>query len=211
MDTMRLKQLENQWRVWMHPDEYKQLRACAESRRAHIAIRLGGECGLRVNETASFKLNQVRETSVDIVDDAYFLQVWGKDTLSKHEDGKFREAFIPLSLYREIEKHADEEGIGPDEEIIPVTKRTTQEYIKRAAIRCADRYGNEHFNKVSSHDLRAYWASNLLLRRKVDENVVMALGGWVSRETMEPYLNAMFDDIILNEMVDAGLARPAKA
>ena len=39
----------------------------------------------------------------------------------------------------------------------------------------------------------------------------MALGGWVSRETMEPYLNAMFDDIILNEMVNAGLARPAKA
>lgn len=208
---MRLKQLENQWRVWMHPDEYKQLRSCAESRRAHIAIRLGGECGLRVGETASFKLDQVRETTVDIVDEAYMLQVFGKDTLSKHEDGKFREAFIPLSLYREIEKHAAENDIAPDEEIIPVTKRTTQEYIKRAALTCADRYGNEHFEKVSSHDLRAFWASDLLIRRKVDENVVMALGGWVSRETMEVYLNAMFDDIVLEEMVNAGLAQPATA
>lgn len=208
---MRLKQMENQWRVWMHPTEYKQLRSCAESRRAHIAIRLGGECGLRVGETASLRPKQLRPTSVDVVENAYMLSVYGKETTGTFEEGKFRETFVPKSLFREISIHAAEEGIDVDEELIPVTKRTTQEYIKRAAITCAERYENEHFEKVSSHDLRAYWASNLLLRRKVDENVVMALGGWASRENLEPYLNAQFDDIILEEMVDAGLAQPATA
>lgn len=208
---MRLKQLENQWRVWLHPDEYKRLRACAESRRAHIAIRLGGECGLRVNETASFRPEQLRPTEVDVVDDAYMLSVYGKETTGTFEEGKFRETFVPKSLYREICIHAAEEGIEVDEELIPVTKRTTQEYIKRAAIAAAERYGNEHFEKISSHDLRAYWATDLLIRRKVDENVVMALGGWATRDNLEPYLNAQFDDVILEEMVDAGLAQPARA
>ena len=208
---MRLKQLENQWRVWLHPDEYKRLRACAESRRAHIAIRLGGECGLRVSETASLRPEQLRPTTVDVVDDAYMLSVYGKETTGTFEEGKFRETFVPRSLFQEICIHAAEEGIEVDEELIPVTKRTTQEYIKRAALTAAERYENEHYRKVSSHDLRAYWATDLLIRRKVDENVVMALGGWASRDNLEPYLNAQFDDVILEEMVDAGLAEPASA
>lgn len=206
---MRLKQLENQWRVWMHPKEYQQLRSCAESRRAHIAIRLGGECGLRVSETATLQPRQLRPVEIDVVDDAYMLEVWGKETTGTHEEGKFRETFVPKELYQEICIHAAEEGIEVDEPLIPVTKRTTQEYIKRAAETCAERYDNHHFSKVSSHDLRAFWASDLLIRKEVDENVVMALGGWKERKNLEVYLNAAFDDIIMREMVKAGLAEPA--
>jgi len=202
---MRLKQLENQWRVYLHPMDYHRLWACAESRRAFIAIRLGGDCGLRVNETANFKLNQVREATVDFMDDAHFLTVYGKDTTGRFDVGKHRETYIPRQLYHLIKKHAREEGIGPDEDIIPVTKRTTQEYIKRAAKACAERYGDERYSYISSHDLRAYWASSLLVRHKVDENVVMSLGGWTSRENMEPYINASFDDLILRELDDADL------
>jgi len=202
---MRLKQLENQWRVYLNPQDYSRLRACAESRAAHIAIRLGGECGLRVNETAKLKIEDTRGTTAKVPGDAYFLQVYGKDTTGTYDQGKFRETFMPASLNAEIQMHAEDNDIAEDEELIPVTKRTVQEYIKRAAKATAKRYDIEDFNKVSSHDLRAYWATNLLVRLQVDENVVMACGGWTGRDTMEPYINAAFDDIIVREMRDAGI------
>lgn len=201
---MRLKQLENQWRCYLNPTDYKRIRACAESRRAHIAIRLGGECGLRVSETAAAKPGDIRDSTSGV--DARFLGVFGKDTLGKREDGKFRDVFLPDALYNEIVDHAEENGIGPDDEIIQVTKRTTQEYIKRAAKTAARRHDVDEYERVSSHDLRAYFATHHLIRLEMPPEVVMAVGGWKSYENMEPYLNAQFDDVITESFNDAGIA-----
>jgi len=45
----------------------------------------------------------------------------------------------------------------------------------------------------------------MLLREGVDPEIVMELGGWVDRETIDPYLNASFDDIIRDELAAAGV------
>ncbi len=201
---MRLKQLENQWRCYLNPTDYKRIRACAESRRAHIAIRLGGECGLRVSETAAAKPGDIRWSTSGV--DARFLGVFGKDTSGKREDGKFRDVFLPDSLFREICIHAAEEDIDVSEELIPVTKRTTQEYIKRACLTAARRYDLSDYERVSSHDLRAYFATHHLIRLGIKPEVVMAVGGWKSYDNMEPYLNAQFDDVITESFNDAGIA-----
>lgn len=201
---MRLKRLENQWRCYLNPTDYKRLRASVESRRAHIAVRLGGECGLRVGETAAAKPGDIRESTADI--DGSFIRVVGKDTTGKLEEGKWRDAFLPENLRWEIEKHADENDIGPDDELIPVTKRTTQKYIKRAAEFAADRYGNSDYERISSHDLRAYFATHHLIRLEIPPEVIMAVGGWKSYGNMEPYLSAQFDDVIVDGFKGAGIA-----
>lgn len=201
---MRLKQLENQWRCYLNPTDYRRIRACSESRRAHIAIRLGGECGLRVSETSVAKPGDIRESTSGV--DARFLGVFGKDTSGKREDGKFRDVFLPESLYREIQKHADENDINSDDDLIPVTKRTTQEYIKRAAETAASRYDLEEYGRVSSHDLRAYFATHHLIRLGIKPEVVQAVGGWKDYKSMEPYLEAQFDDVITESFNEAGIA-----
>lgn len=203
---MRLKQLGNQWRVYLNPHDFHRLWAQAESRRALIAIQLGGECGLRVNETTNVTPNAIRKSTAKQYRDHYFIGIYGKDTTGETEQGKFREVYLPKNLHTIIEQEIEAEDIAPDETLMPVTKRTVQEYIKRAAIACAEQYNEPDYAKISSHDLRAYWASNLLIRHKVDENVIMDLGGWASRENMEPYLNAQFDDVIAREMEEAGVA-----
>lgn len=200
---MRLKRLGNQWRVYMNPMDFHRLWASAESRRACIAIRLGGECGLRVSETSAVTPGDIREGTDPSAKDHHFIGIYGKDTTGELEKGKFREVYLPGALHAIIRREVEAEDIGDDELLMPVTKRTVQEYIKRAAQSCADRYDNEDYAKISSHDLRAFWATNLLVRHQVDENVVMDLGGWTSRENMEPYIYAQFDDVIVREMEDA--------
>lgn len=188
----------------MNPTDYKRLRACAESPAAWIAIRLGGECGLRVNETTKMRFTDIRQSTVLDVDDAYFLEVYGKDTTGESERGKLRHTYIPISLYKAIDWYMDYEDIAPDEELIPVVKRTVQAYIKRAGEEAAEYFDYPDYAKISSHDLRARWATTLLVRYEVPEEVVMACGGWKTRENMEPYINAEADDLIVEKMRDAG-------
>lgn len=195
---MRLKRLENQWRVYLNPWDYKTLREHAESRAAEIAIRLGGECSLRVQETADLRRGDWRDSTHPDVD-RKFLKIWGKDTTGKREEGKFRSPPLPDDLWCQIAVHIIDEQIYPGEELLPVTKRTVQEYIKRAAIAAAEGTGNEDFEKISSHDLRSYYATDALIRRGMEAEVVMAVGGWASYTNMEPYLNAQFDDVIAAE------------
>jgi len=77
--------------------------------------------------------------------------------------------------------------------------------VKQSAKNTALKTSNEDFNHVSCHDFRAYFATNMLLREGVDVEIVMELGGWVDRETMDPYLNASFDDIIQGGLAEAGV------
>lgn len=195
---MRLKRLENQWRVYLNPWDYRTLREHAESRAAELAIRLGAECSLRVQETADLRRGDWRESTHPDVD-RMFLKIFGKDTTGKRDEGKFRSPPLPDDLWTQLVVHIIDQKIEPGDEILPVTKRTVQEYIKRAAIAAADATGNEDFEKISSHDLRAYFATDALVRRGMEAEVVMAVGGWKSYTNMEPYINAQFDDVIAEE------------
>jgi hypothetical protein len=48
-------------------------------------------------------------------------------------------------------------------------------------------------------------ATNMMLREGVDPEVVMEIGGWEDRQTIDPYLNASFDDVIQDGLAEAGV------
>lgn len=200
---MRLKTLGNQMRVYMNPNDYETMIDSAESRRAEVAMRCMGEMGLRVSET-NFKMEQVRESSHQDVD-ILFLTVHGKDTSGENEDGKRRDVWMPRDLYERLQMYQKNENLSDHHPILPLTTRTISRDVKQSAKNAALKTGNEDFNYVSCHDFRAYFATNMLLREGVDVEIVMELGGWVDRETMDPYLNASFDDIIQGGLAEAGV------
>lgn len=205
---MRLKELGNQWRVYMNRQDYQRLldhADDADDRRTKLALELGGKCGLRVNETGSLKRGQWRDSTHPDVDQK-FLKIWGKDTRKYSEGKKFREVFMPRDVYKTVAQHIVAEQIHPDEQLFSVSKRTLQKNIKDTAKEVAEETGNEDYAKISSHDLRAYFATDRLIRRDVNIEVVMATGGWENRHTMEPYLHAAFDDVIAEEFHESGIA-----
>lgn len=200
---MRLKTLSNQMRVYMNPNDYETMLDAAESRRAEIAMRCMGEMGLRVSEV-NFKMEEIRESSHQEVD-ILFLTVHGKDTSGDNEDGKRRDVWMPRDLYKRLKMYQKNENLSDHHPILPFTTRTISRDVKQSAKNAALKTGNEDFNYVSCHDFRAYFATNMLLREGVDVEIVMELGGWVDRETMDPYLNASFDDIIQGGLAEAGV------
>jgi len=200
---MRLKTLGNQQRVYLNPKDYQTVVDCAESRRAEVAMRSMGEMGLRVSET-DYKMEDIRESTHQDVD-ILFLTVHGKDTSGKSEGGKRRDTWVPRDLYERLKMYQTNENLSDHHPILPFTTRTIARDVKQSAKNAALKTGNDDFNAVSCHDFRAYYATNMLLRKGVDVEIVMELGGWVDRETMDPYLNASFDDIIQGGLAEAGV------
>jgi integrase len=203
---MILKTLENQYRVYLTPDEYETALDCADSRRAHLAIRLMGETSLRVNEVVSDELTQSALTSVTVDGaESWFVPIHGKDTKDRDTDGKRREVWVPASLKREIDQWCDDENRDPSDPLIMKCKRCVQSDIKSTAKHAATQTGNDDWRHVSCHDFRAYFATNLLLRENVGLEVVMELGGWEDRQTLKPYLNAAFKDLRVRALARAGV------
>lgn len=190
----------------MNPHDYQTLLANAPHERGRLAIRFGAEVGLRVSETTNVQVNHVHESTHPEVD-CHFISVLGKDTTGKlGEMGKYREAFLPYELYNKMMALSIKQGAAPNQPIFDVTKRTVQAWVKDAAESAAEATGNENFARISSHDLRAYFASTALIRHDMNVRVVMEVGGWSDFKSMQPYLNAQFDDIIAAEFQQAGIA-----
>jgi integrase len=189
---------------WLTTDEYEQLRRTTNSYRDELIVRLGGEVGLR-----SFEIPQItpdhphREV---INDDSYhFLRVpEGKDTTSS--GGKPRDAYLPRSVERDLHRYQRAEDINHDEPFIGVSSRHVQRIVKTVAERTADRTGNDDFQKVSSHDLRRYFAHTCLVEKRMNPRVVMEIGGWEDYAALEPYLNKPSPVTIVAEFESAGLA-----
>lgn len=204
---MRTKRLgNNTWRVYLNPHDYENLRDAAASFQAELAIRLGGEVGLRVNETAKVKPEHIKPSTNPEVE-AHFLRVpEGKDTTGQLDDGKYREAFLPVDVERLLTRYVRTNEIATGEDVFDVTKRSVQNYIKRSAAKAAEETGDDDFLKVSSHDLRAYFATTCLVRKGMNPEVVMEVGGWTDYESIKPYLDAPDDDVIAGEFEKAGMA-----
>lgn len=202
---MRLKRLENQYRVYLAPDEFRTIVDHAYNRRAEFVLRLGGECGLRVSETLKATLDDVRKANTKGADEAFFLRIpEGKDTSGRLEGGKYRSAWMPSTLLEDILDYtAEADHIQrTDDTIVGASKRTLQKDVTRSAELAAEATGIEEFAHVTSHDLRAYFATNLLVRKNLNPHVVMEIGGWEDWKSIKPYINAQFDDLIIEEVAD---------
>lgn len=203
---MRLKTLEDEMRVYMNPYDYQHMIDCAENREAEVLMRVMGEMGLRVGECAAdhLTMDNIRESTHPDVD-IKFLPIYGKDTKDRDTEGKRRDAWVPDDLYQRLKKYQENEGFADDRPVFMMKKRTLQRRVEETRENAAVMADNQDYLHISSHDFRAYFATNMALREGVNPEIVMTLGGWEDRQSMDPYLDASFDDIIQQELAVAGV------
>ena len=196
MRTERNK--DGTWNVWLSREEYRELPRQARTNVEEIAIRLMGDCGLRVSEVLDVTPSDVSRRSDGR---HYKLEVRsGKDTSGEYINGKHRETWLPIDLEAHLHRHIQEEDIASDEPIVDRTKRTLQNWVDHAVDAAATETGDEDYRRVSTHDLRRCWANHLLVEENVSPRIVMALGGWSSYDAIEPYLAAPTEGNIINSM-----------
>jgi integrase len=191
--------------VWMSRDEYQELPRQAHSGLAEIAIRLMGDCGLRVGEVLDVTPQHIsrhadgRHYKLEVVS--------GKDTTGKADGGKQRETWLPVDLEAHINRFVqnDINEIGSTDPIVQRSKRTLQGWVERAADAAAEETSDEDYRRVSTHDLRRCWAHHLLVEEGVSPRIVMALGGWSSYDAIEPYLATPSESNIIEQMTQARL------
>jgi integrase len=201
---MQLERNKDQtFNVWMTRTEYEHLPRNARDYAHEVAIRLMGESGLRVAEVAEVAYDDVKRSTDG---QHYRLRVQsGKDTTGEYETGKYREAWLPASLERQMYRFTQERNIEPDEPLFDVSKRTLQNWVSYAANDTAEATDEADYRRVSAHDLRRSWAHDLLVEQRVAVRVVMAIGGWSSYDAIEPYLTHPSEQNIIDEMSGATL------
>jgi integrase len=181
----------NEHKVWLTDEEIEDLRRAANSARDDLVIQLGAFVGLR-----AFEMPQVRPADVRETDSGqYRLRVQsGKDTSGG--GGKPRDAYLPDSVERDLQRYQNEHNIAPKDSYIELSQPGVRAVVRRTAARAAEATGDTDFEKVSSHDLRRRFAQRLLVDQQVNPRVVMAAGGWDSFAAIEPYLNAPSEEVI---------------
>jgi integrase len=196
MRTERNK--DGTWNVWMSRDEYRELPRATDTFQQEIALRLMGDCGLRVAEVLDVKPKHISRRS----DGRHFeLEVVsGKDTTGEYSGGKHRETWCPREFEAQINRFTQEKGIDDDERLVDRQKRTVQHWVDKAGEQAADATADSDYKRVSSHDLRRCWANHLLVEENVSPRIVMALGGWSSYDAIEPYLAAPTESNINESM-----------
>ena len=193
---------ENEYKCWLSPDEIETLEEYARqvSHRHYCIILLGSRVGLRAEETTL-----VRPSDVTDQHGSYFLRVVGKDTTGRHGAGKERDAYLPESVERELLELQYSEGVDDDEPYFPVTPTRIRQMVDEVAQQTAEETGNDNWRKISSHDLRRYFAQDCLVRKSMNPRVVMSVGGWESFEALKPYLNEPVPEQIVEEFEKVGL------
>lgn len=187
----------------MSREEYRELPRGADSFEHEIAIRLMGDCGLRVAEVLDVepqhisRMSDGRHHSLEVVG--------GKDTTGEYQEGKHRETWLPVDVEALINRYVQAEEIARDELLIDRSKRTVQNWIEKAADAAADATDDPDYRRVSTHDLRRCWAHHLLVEESISPRIVMALGGWSSYDAIEPYLAAPSEENIIESMSAAKL------
>lgn len=202
-------------KVWLTEPEYETLLEHGDE-QARLAMRYGGEVGLRVSEIAAVTRDAHRETAVDVASvpgaeaadgpvKVTWLAVYGKDTSGATEGGKRRDALVPDDLATASRLYQLERGLGDDAPLFDVTARTVRNWIGDAAMSAADATGVDDYHAVSSHDLRRYYATRMLQVHGVNPEVVMEVGGWDSYKALRPYLQSPVEEVIAAEYASHGL------
>lgn len=192
-------------RVFMNPHDYEVMLDSADSRRGRLAMRLMGEAGYRVGELPKLIYGELRQSTHPDVD-LWFWPVKGKDSKQRDTEGKRRDPWINDDLKQTIDRYAENENIRESSPIFRCQRRTLRREVERAREHAVMATNNSNYAHVSSHDFRAYFATNMTLREGVNPEIVMELGGWDDRKTYRTrYLDAKFDDIIQMHLAAAGV------
>jgi len=180
-----------EYKVWLSDSEIEDLRRATNSQRDDLIIQLGAFVGLRAFEIPQVRPSDIKESERG----QYRLRVRsGKDTTGS--GGKPRDAYLPSSVERDLQRYQNEHNIAPKDPYIDLKQPGIRAVVRRTAQRAAHQTGDDDFERVSTHDLRRRFAQRLLVDQQMNPRVVMAVGGWDSFAAIEPYLNAPSEEVI---------------
>ena len=128
----------NEHKVWLTDAEIEDLRRATNSQRDDIIIQLGAFVGLR-----AFEIPQVRPVNVKETESGqYRLRVEaGKDTSGN--GGKPRDAYLPDSVERDLQRYQNEHNIAPKNPYIDLKQPGVRAVVRRTAARAAEAVSDE--------------------------------------------------------------------
>jgi len=198
-------------------DAYEALATAAETYRAAVVVRLGGEAGLRTAEITRVAPRHLRETEggADLSllavpsDDADAKSGTGetgtdvvaeRETATPVQSGIDRETVIPASLAAELRRYAESADLGESDPFVDVSPRRVQMIVSETAARAAARTDGLVDPDVTPRDLRRTFARRLLVDRGADPHAVREAGGWESMATLDGYLGPLDGAAIAESM-----------
>jgi len=160
-------------------EEYEALVTGAETYRAALVVRLGGEAGLRTGEiTCVTRDTSVRRKATRISpssvpsDDTEGETKAGDDPETegapRDHSGIDRETAIPASLAAELRRYAESADLRESEPFVDVSPRRVQMIVSETAEHAAARTDGLVDPDVTPRDLRRTFARRLLVDRGVD-------------------------------------------
>jgi integrase len=184
---MKLEQTKKgNWRCWLTESEQQELLDVYDDESdvvKRIALRLMLECGLRSDEVP-----RVESGHIEPSEKADFKRL--KVYIAKND---YRETIIPDDLAEQIKTVA---SFMEDGRVVQNSKRTVRYWVLQAAEELADDSNdNDDWYKVSAHDLRRTWATNLV-QSGVPSDLVMDWGGWQDHSTFRQHYWKVDDEAI---------------
>ncbi len=194
-------------KVWLTLEQVQTLERNCTRLKDRCIIKLGTRAGLRANEIATVKVKNLREYNIgDELE--HFLQIAGKQTNQEKGEGKKkeREAYIPDELYTDLRMVINQHNLKDGDPLIP--NRSGEHYsvggirerVYSIAKRSYEETNDGVFLKVSSHDLRRFFAHYNLVELGKNPRIIMAVGGWESWQAIEPYLDRPSKKNIVGEL-----------
>ncbi len=194
-------------KVWLEKDQVKKLERSCGRLKDKCIIELGSWAGLRANEIAKAKVNDLREYNVDSTIQ-HFLRIEGKRTDQEkgQELVKEREAFIPERVYSDLRMLINQEGLESEDPLIPnkfgehYSPDGIRQRVYAISEKAYEKSEDPDLKNVSSHDLRRFFAHYNLEELGKNPRVIMSVGGWESWDSIKPYLNKPSRKSIVREL-----------
>jgi predicted DNA binding protein len=178
--------------------EFERLRRQTETYREDLVVALAGRVGLQASEIPRVRPADLREyerggevhTLLAVPDG----------------DGDAREAYVPPAVAHDLRKFANVNDVGRHDPLVDVSARRVQMLVGDVVDR------TDGLQDVTCRDLRQHFARRLLVEERVPPQVVQAVGGWGSLQSLAPYLDEPTTDDVVDALAGgAGRGRPHDA
>lgn len=197
--------MKKEVRVYLAPHEFETfLDSC--DRRVGLASRIEARTSARRGIVVDLERRDFFIPDDPGVELAFVRLRETKDTTEGESalNGQARISWVPWSLYEDVQRYCDEEGIGPKDEIFDIGKDWLGKLVKQTAEDVAVATENPDYENIRTHDFRAYYATHMVRRLGVDKHIVMEMGGWDSEKAIKPYLASSLPGDLQDALVRAG-------
>ncbi|WP_338730070.1 bacterio-opsin activator domain-containing protein [Haladaptatus sp. DJG-WS-42] len=167
------------------PEAFERLKRATETYREDLVVTLMGDAGLRPSEVACVRPEDL--STRDHGGDSHTLLTVGTGRES-------RDVYLRPAVAHDLRKFISVNDIGEDDPVFDVSARRIQMLVTDVASRTDD----ASLQAVSSRNLRQYFAHRLLNRERIHPQIVRAVGGWKSLESLDSYFEPPSEEAIID-------------